>query len=468
VPDSNWFTNRAGHRPLSVEDIERGPNTSDGPAAGIWTITSSKSDGVTPGFTVKDLAGERWFLKFDPPGYRGMSTGTEVAVTKLMWALGYNVPENHIAYVRRWQLAVGEGATFTPRGGKQRDMRSGDIDELLRQASQEKDGSYRVVASRALPGKPIGRLRFFGTRPDDPNDIVPHENRRELRGYSVFAAWLNHVDAKSINSLDTLVAVDGRSHVRHNLIDFRSALGSGGVAPADYWAGEEYLVEPRGIGKQVAGFGFSFPKWHTAPYYESPALGRFPMNNVDFNPDAWKPRVRNQAFVNARADDKFWAARKLVALTTPLLRAAVHAGEFGDAAAEDFLVRALAERRDAIGRAYLTAINPIVDPLLAADGTLTFGNAAVDAQVAGAPGAYRAAWSMFDNVTGSITRIAETSDVTTRLHAPAGLPGHDGDFIQIALSAIDAPYASWEQPVNAYFRLRGGNWRLVGFERIAD
>ena len=54
VPDSSWFTNRAGHRPLTPEDVASGPDTSDGPAPGTWTITSSKSDGVTPGFTVKD------------------------------------------------------------------------------------------------------------------------------------------------------------------------------------------------------------------------------------------------------------------------------------------------------------------------------------------------------------------------------------------------------------------------------
>ena len=82
-------------------------------------------------------------------------------------------------------------------------MRASDIDALLERADREKDGSYRVVASKALPGKPIGRIRFTGTRPDDPNDLVPHEDRRELRGYGVFAAWLNHVDAKAINTLDT-------------------------------------------------------------------------------------------------------------------------------------------------------------------------------------------------------------------------------------------------------------------------
>jgi hypothetical protein len=467
VPDSSWFTNRAGHRRLTADEIERGPNTSAGPAAGLWTITSSKSDGIMPGFTVRDVNGERWFLKFDPPEFRAMSTGTEVAVTKLMWALGYNVPENHIAFLRAEQLVVGEGATFTPYGGKRRAMRANDIGDLLKRANQEPDGSYRVVASRALPGKPVGRVRFFGTRSDDPNDIVAHENRRELRGYGVFAAWLNHVDAKSINSLETLVTENGRSHVRHNLIDFGSALGSGGVGPADYWAGEESLVEPAGVAKQLVGFGFSFPKWHTDPYYESPAIGRLLADNTDFDPEAWKPRVRNQAFANARLDDKFWAARKLTALSTPLLRAAVRAGEFGDANAEDFLVRALAQRRDAIARAYLTAVNPIADPRLA-DGNLTFTNAAVDADVARAPRSYRAAWWTFDNATAETTRIDETSGRTTRLIAPANLPAQDGVFIKVQLSAINSEFESWEKPVDAYFRLRGGQWRLVGFERMPE
>ena len=205
VPDSSWFTNRAGLMPLSTADLSRGPDRTNGPAAGAWTVSSSKSDGVTPGFTVKDSTGRRWFLKFDPPGFRGMSTGTEVTATKLMWALGYNVPENHIAYVRRDQLVVGPTAKFTPAGGRTRAMRPADIDTLLERADREADGSYRVVASLALEGTPVGRIRFQGTRPDDPNDIVAHENRRELRGYGVFAAWLNHVDAKAINSLDTLV-----------------------------------------------------------------------------------------------------------------------------------------------------------------------------------------------------------------------------------------------------------------------
>ena len=466
VPDSSWYTNRAGTQPLTPADVFRGPDTTPGPEPGVWTVTSSKSDGVTAGFTIKDAKGQLWFLKFDPPGFRGMATGTEVAVTKLMWALGYHVPENHIAYMRREQLVLGNSAKFTPPGGKRRAMRLEDVDTLLQRADREPDGAYRIVASKALPGTPIGRIRFFDTRPDDPNDIVPHEDRRELRGYGVFAAWLNHVDAKAINSLDTLIAENGRSYVRHHLLDFGSALGSAGVGPADYWEGDEYLLEPRDTLKRMLSFGFAIPKWHTAPFHEAPSIGRFPADNASFNPDLWKPRVPNQAFLHARADDKFWAAQKLMSLTTDLLRAAIKAGDFRDPASEGFLVRALAERRDAIGRAYLTAVNPIADPSLDDAGVLTFRNASVDADFAKAPAGYRAVWFRFDNVTARTVRIAETQARSTRLEAPSGLPCHDGGFVKIELSSIDGSRPSWAQPINVFFRYQQGQWQLVGLERM--
>jgi hypothetical protein len=381
------------------------------------------------------------------------------------------VPENYISYLHRDQLVTGDGAKFTPAEGKQRTMRTSDIDQLLQRANREQDGSYRVVASKALEGKPIGRIRFMDTRPDDPNDLVAHENRRELRGYGTFAAWLNHVDVKSTNSLDMLVATEGASFVRHNLIDFGSALGSGAVGPADYWAGSQYLIAPGSIGRQMVGFGFVYPDWHTIPFYESRSIGRLPLNNASFDPEAWKPRVANHAFLQARIDDKFWAAQKLMALTTDLIRAAVKTGEFGDSESEEseeFLVRALAERRDAIGRAYLPALNPISDPMLTPDGILSFRNAAVDADCARAPYRYVATWSAFDNTTGESSRIGQTSGPTTEIEEPAGLPTADGVFIKVQLSAAGTDYAVWETPVDVYFQRVNGGWALVGFERMPE
>ena len=150
--------------------------------------------------------------------------------------------------------------------------------------------------------------------------------------------------------------------LRHYLQDFGSTLGSGGTAPAEYWEGSEYILEPHETGKQMLAFGFHFPKWHTMDFYEARSIGRLPRDNTRFNPDLWKPRFPNQAFLRARANDKFWAARRLVAFTDDMLRAAVRTAELGDPSSEEILVKVLVERRDAIGRAYLPAINPISDP----------------------------------------------------------------------------------------------------------
>ena len=466
VPDSSWYTNRAGRTALTPAAIATGPDTGGGPAAGVWSITSAKSDGITPGFTIMDATGVRWFLKFDPPGYRGMATGTEVAVTKLMWALGYHVPENHIAVLRPEQLALGAGAKITPVGEPERAMRIDDVKHLLKRADREPDGSYRIVASRGLEGRPVGGFRFYDTRPDDPNDVVPHEHRRELRGYGVFSAWLNHVDAKAINSLDTVVTDNGRSFVRHHLIDFGSTLGSGGVAPREEWEGFEYMAEPKDIGKGIVSFGAYVKPWRTVEVYRSPAIGTLVRYNTNFNPDLWRARVPNQAFLRARADDKFWAATRLAALSDDLIRAAVKTGQFGNDEAEQFLVKALCERRDAILRAYLPAINPISMPVLSPDGVLTFANAAVAAGVAPAPASYHAVFSSFDNATRDSRRIGDATSTTTEIRALAGLPSASGSYLHVEISATSAGHASWATPVHAYFKRTANGWTLVGFERL--
>ena len=65
VPDSSWFTNRIYAKPLSIDEITRGPLTTDGPAPGKWTVIRGKGAGVAPGFTVRDEKGAEWFVSFD-------------------------------------------------------------------------------------------------------------------------------------------------------------------------------------------------------------------------------------------------------------------------------------------------------------------------------------------------------------------------------------------------------------------
>src|SRR3712207_454188 len=49
VPDSSWFTNRNGHRRMSLDEIRRGPNQDNGPAGRKFTVVRAKTVGITPG-----------------------------------------------------------------------------------------------------------------------------------------------------------------------------------------------------------------------------------------------------------------------------------------------------------------------------------------------------------------------------------------------------------------------------------
>jgi hypothetical protein len=468
VPDSNWFTNRIiSSKPMTVEEVARGPNTSTGPAAGPWTVVSGKSDGVTPGFTILDKAGDRWFIKFDPPKWREIASGAEAVVTKLFHGLGYHVPENYVSELTRENLVIGDRATITAADGGERRLTARDIDRLLSMGAKDPDGSYRVTASKAVSGKPVGPFLYMGTRPDDPNDIIPHEHRRELRAVRVFAAWTNHVDSKAINSLDTLVTENGRAVVRHHLIDFGSTMGSASIKAREYDEGHHYIYDPKPMAIGAASLGFYIPSFHFIDYPDFRSVGHFSADR--FDPPEWKPRVPNPAFRRARPDDTFWAARRVMAFTDEMIRAAVRTGLYSDPAAEKHVADTLIARRDAIGRAWLTNVNPVVDPVLDASGALRFRNAAVDARVAEAPASYEVAWSTFDNATGAATPIGQPAAASgTQASAPSGLPTTPGSFVRVEIKAVKPQHESWAVPVQAFFRREGGDWKLVGFERLPD
>jgi len=463
VPDGAFFENRAGRVGLTPAIVARAANTSDGPAPGKWTVVSAKSDGVTPGFTIRDSANQLWFIKFDPPGWRAMATGSEIVAAKLFWAAGYHTAEYHIGKLDPANLVIGKDTRITPQGETSRTMRQSDILWLLGRADRDPDGTYRVILSKAAPGRPVGRIQFQGTRADDPNDIVPHEHRRELRGYFVFAAWLNHVDAKGINSLSTLITENGRSFIRHYLLDFGSALGSAAVGPREGWEGYEALVEEKSeVGRRVLSFGARIPVWRTQAYFESPAVGRLPRDHSKWDPEKWWPHITNSAFRHMRPDDTFWAATKLAAITDDMIRAAVAEGQFGDPTSEEFLVKAISERRLRILQTFLPKVNPIVDPSLDAQGHLAFRNLAADLGVADRAPGYRALWYTFDNNTDRATLVATTEETQSPMVMPAMPPS---DYIKVDLSSIGGP-ESWTRPISAYFRRNGPEWTLIGFERL--
>jgi hypothetical protein len=468
VPDSDWFTNRILFRPMSIEEAVKGPDTGNGPAHGKLIVTRAKQSGVSPGFTLKDTAGQTWFVQFDAPGQPEAASGATVVATKLFHALGYFQTENYIAYLDPKMLEISDQAEVDTPSGHTRAMKFDDIRKVLARADKRPDGTYRMIASRGIPGRIIGGFKYGGTRKDDPNDIVPHEHRRELRALKVFGAWTNLVDMKAGNTLDTVITENGRTFIRHYLQDVGSTFGTGALAPREWDEGYEYIFEKDKTLSRLVTLSFDLEPWQTIPYTEYKSVGRFEGDR--FKPEDWKPRIPTEAFLNARADDNFWAARRVMAFSDELIRAIVKTGQYGDPAAEKHLADVLIQRRNRIGQAYLPAVNPLVDFRIDESGALTFENAAVKAGVAPAPPeGYEARWYRFDNNSGAATAIGvATVSRDLKIQAPAGLPAAIGEHIKVEVVVVGSPNSAWRVPVQVFFRKVTQGWKLVGLQRLPD
>ena len=351
VPDSSWFTNRHGRWPMSLDELRRGPNEDEGPAGPRFTVLRAKTAGITPGIWIKDGRGRTYIVKFDPPEYPELATAAEVISTKLFYAIGYNVPQNTIFRFRRGQLALDEKATYKDAQGRTQPLTALILDEILRRAPQAFSGEYRAIASKMLSGKPKGGFAFSGVRDDDPNDIIPHEHRRDVRALRVFSAWLEHNDIRVGNTLDMYVGEGSRRFLRHYLIDFGSTLGSDTVFPNRPEVGHSHIFDARQAGLTLVTLGIWQPKWTTPEPVRFRSIGRYSADG--FDPRRWKSNFPLVAFENMTEADARWAAEIVGSFTDGQIRAVVETGELSDPQAAEYLVEQLINRRDTIVATYL-------------------------------------------------------------------------------------------------------------------
>jgi hypothetical protein len=168
VPDSTWFTNRIGVRPLTFEDVVSGLEGKP-PLPVPWRVDRRNDSGYTPKVEIQDSTGQRYVLKFDPKGARERNSGSERIGTLIMWAAGYNVPHNSIVYFRPSDLKFDEKSSYRDPMGKRRQLKNADVEAVLNGLDPMPDGRYRGIASLYLSGAPLGPFVFTGRRKDDSN-----------------------------------------------------------------------------------------------------------------------------------------------------------------------------------------------------------------------------------------------------------------------------------------------------------
>jgi hypothetical protein len=361
VPDSTWFTNRIGVRDVPLDELRRGPNVDDSPLAHLpLTIIGAKVGGMSMGFVVEDALHDKFILKFDRPERPEMETGAHVIVQRIMWACGYNVPEDYLGYLRRDDLQLSPTASVKDELGNKARLLKDRVDKSLETVFKTQDGQYRVLVSRFIPGVPIGPYAREGTRPDDPNDRIAHERRRTIRGEVALFSWVNHTDIQEDNTLDSFVPEPGskvRGHVVHYLIDFGKALGVMNTANQWKTAGYTYRWDAAVGLKTLLTLGLWDRPWDQI---DAPALVGLGMFEAEqFDPAQWTPNSPYWPFDDADQFDGFWGAKIAMRFTRAQLAAAVDEARFSDPRTASYLVDTLVARQRKVGSYWFSRVSPL-------------------------------------------------------------------------------------------------------------
>lgn len=378
VPDSTWFTNRG---PLTPEQVRTGPLTVESPELHFpWTVKSNKFGGASVGFIVTDARGIKYQLKLDDSQFPEIATGADVVSARLMWALGYNVPEDSIVYFRKEDLHLAPDAVTKDRYGKaQRRLSQRGLEKELAKCARTRDGRYRATASRWLDGKPAGDPGGHGVRKDDPNDRIPHELRRDLRGMFVFFAWIDMVDVWPGNFLDMWIndPTDPRRHyLKHYMLDFDSSLSSIGSTMYDMRRSYTYRLDwPSFFGAWFTA-GIYVPDWEKRPKVSIPGVGAL-FSVIGFDPPNWHNDLPFLPFTQMDHVDAFWATKILSRLTREQIHAAVEAGRFTDPRATEYITDTLYARARKTAAYWYGQVNPL-DQFSIAGGQLCFDDLAIE------------------------------------------------------------------------------------------
>ena len=473
VPDSSWFENRLGSQTLTPADVARGacaeheldPSAPDG----TWLIDKGKDNGANPGFRINVPGLGKFMLKSDPSDEPERATGATSIASRVYHALGYYAPCDSVVYFRPSLLKLKPGLTVTNNEGVTKPFDEERLKDLLAHASH-RNGLVRMVASQWLPGKPIGPYKYDGLRADDPNDVIPHEDRRELRGARLIAAWLAHFDSREQNTMDVFLPLDaknkkGPGYVRHYIIDLGDCFGS-------VWTDDRisrrlnhaYALDIPYLTEDFLTLGTIERPWERAR--RGAMFGYFSAR--DFDPELWRGEYPNPAFGRMTESDGAWMARILARFDEGLVRAAVAVGKY-EPDNERYLAETLIARRMSILRRYLSRLSPIGEVQATPQGLCGVDFARLTGVVPNEPTSFRArAYRGADYEPTRALRLV--SDATPRVcvelpHAALPTSVAPDDPRRYVIVDLDNGYARGPLRAHLYDLGSAGGYRLVGVER---
>jgi hypothetical protein len=374
VADSAWFTNRLGVHPMSIEELKGGacePKEileGEAAAAGSWVIDKGKSNGASLGFRVNIPGKGKYLFKTDPKGQPERATAASVIGAAAYDAVGFYTSCEQVVYFKPSVLKLTPGLRYENNSGIERNFDHAALESVLAEATKRGE-LVRMQASAWLPGQLIGPFRYEGTRRDDPNDVINHRDRRELRGGRLLAAWIHHFDAREQNSMDSWISDAGKKappdsspgFVRHYYLDTSDSLGSewdwDGISRR---LGHSYLLDWGDIGLDFVTLGIPTRPWEkTERARGHEKFGYFDV--ATFVPEDWKNEYPNPSFSRMTERDGAWMARILARFTPEMVSALAEMGRFSDPSDTAYIATVLNGRLERILARYLTHLSPLAD-----------------------------------------------------------------------------------------------------------
>ncbi len=370
VPDSAWFTNRIGMHPMSLAQLELGAcrpsELLDGASAadGTWVIDHGKSGGSTDGFRVSVPGKGKFLFKVDDVDTPEHSSAAQAIGGKALHAAGYFTSCEQVVVFRPGALKLMPGLHLKNNFGDEVPFDRKALDTMLAH-SPHYGTLVRMQASRWLPGYNIGGFRFEGVRDDDPNDVIPHQDRRELRGLRLLAAWLERHDERAGNTVDMWMADNPAApdsspgRVIHHQLDTSEILGSTWAwEPISIRLGSSYVLDWGDLAGDFVTLGARERTWDSL----GPKPGFFAYFDVEhFDPEAWKNEYPVSSFSRMTERDAAWMARILARFTPEMVGALALSGRLTDPRKTVYLQRVLEGRLEKILERYLTRLSPITD-----------------------------------------------------------------------------------------------------------
>ena len=306
-------------------------------------------------------------LKADDEGLPERASAASVIGAAIYDELGFNTSCEQIVTIKKSQLKLKPGLVVYDNEGLSHPFDDAALDKVLKSTTQLGDGLVRLQASKWLPGLTLGPFRYIGVRKDDPNDVVDHADRRELRAGQILAAWLDHWDAREQNSMDVWMASDAKNtrsspgHIVHYFLDTSDTLGGEvGIDEMSRRLGHSYNFDFVDVFRSLLTFGAEEYSWDRARKVEGKKqFGYF--STRDFHPGRWKPLYPNPAFLRMTEHDAAWMARKIARFSRADLQRIVELGRWKDPANVTYVVNILLERQRLIFERYFSKLSPIGD-----------------------------------------------------------------------------------------------------------